>query len=159
MILRTFGSTGSLGLGPITSTAGNDRAVASRGTTAAYTYPQLIRAVTVASMIQRSQSIWIERPSQFDRWITVEGNLSDAVSLSQPIAVHLWREGDELVADVPAYNLHAFGDSVGDALRSLAEAIIEQLEWLNSLGEHVSPAFAVERDTLRNTLRLNDAKL
>ncbi len=89
--------------------------------------------------------------------LVFEGPLPDGYELRAPVAVEVWREGGEVVADAPDLDLHAFGTDVDAALAALGVRIVDHLTRLEELGDGLAPRMLRERDRLRALVALPGA--
>lgn len=79
----------------------------------------------------------------------IDGALPGGFALRDPVGVEVWQEGEEYVAAVPDLLIHAFGDSVDDALASLRHEIVAHRERLEDLGDRLAPRMAAQLNQLR----------
>lgn len=113
--------------------------------------PEPIRITpTTTSVLPR-----VNQPSiaDFQRCYLIQGQLSPQYSLKQALPVRLFIEGAEFVAEQEYLGIHAFGDTVAEAITGLRDEILEHYERLTMLGDHISARLKRERDQLDRVLR------
>lgn len=69
---------------------------------------------------------------------------------TEVIQVRTWPEGDEYVAALDEFNVHAFGATRQEAVRDLIDYLPEYLQMLESDGDNLAPWLIQERDALRS---------
>lgn len=87
-----------------------------------------------------------------ERRLSIEGGLAGGYALRCPVAVTVWEEGAEVVADAPDLDLHAFGDDTDAAVMNLRARIVAHLARLEALGDRLAPRLRDERQRLRDLL-------
>jgi hypothetical protein len=91
-------------------------------------------------------------PARFERFYLIQGQLSPRLWLTRPIPVRVFIEGGEFVADQETLGIHAFGETVAEAILDLRDEIVEHYERLLALGERVSPRLRREHELLSSVL-------
>lgn len=71
---------------------------------------------------------------------------------TEVLQVRTWPEGDEYVASLDEFNVHAFGATRQEAVRDLIDYLPEYLHMLESDGDNLAPWLIQERDSLRSFL-------
>ena len=104
-------------------------------------------------MDQRDETLVLERGEER---IDLRGRLDAELALRSPVAVRLWREADEYVADAPDLNLYAFGTTKDEAIAHLRVQIAEQHRRLEELGNRLAPPARVVADRLRAVVQRHD---
>lgn len=79
----------------------------------------------------------------------IEGALADGFALRDSVRVEVWQEGEEYVAAAPDLLIHAFGESVDDAVANLRHEIIAHLRRLEALSDRLSPRLVAQLNQLR----------
>jgi hypothetical protein len=87
----------------------------------------------------------------------LSGALSEEYVLHRPVAVHVWPEDTVFVAATDEIDVHAFGETVDEAIANLRLEIAEHVVRLEVAGERLSPRLKRERDNLRALVQRRDA--
>ena len=82
----------------------------------------------------------------------IGGGMWSGRTLARYVLALVWIEGQEFVAEQPDLRVHAFGNDRVEALLNLGEALVEQLQLLEEMGEKISAPLAREREYLRGLL-------
>lgn len=91
--------------------------------------------------------------------LEIEGDLPGGYLLRQPLAIAVWREGDEYVAAARAVGVHGFGSDSHAAIDSLRDEIIAYGLRLTEFGDRLSPRLAAERVRLIDLLSVARGEL
>ena len=91
-----------------------------------------------------------------DEIFHISGEMPDGFWLHPALRVVVQREGSELVAEQPESHVHAFGESVTEAILSLRQSLVEHYQFLLGMGDKLAPRLARERDTLGTVLTHRD---
>lgn len=89
-----------------------------------------------------------QQPARF----YIQGGLAKGYYLQVALPAKVWLEESDYVAEQHDLRLVGFGADETEALLQLGEALVEQLELLESMGEKLSYALARDREVLRSVL-------
>jgi len=95
--------------------------------------------------------------ADFQRHYLIQGQLSARYWLKKPVLVLVFIEGAEFVAEQEDLGIHAFGDTVAEAITGLRDEILEHYERMTELGDRISARLKREREVLDSVLVLLDA--